>query len=236
MTTDAHSPSSRLKASVEGPPATATVERYRRFTRWIHVAVYLTVLTLMATGTWLLIGREGDPSPLSRLTGVSDAHLHVRTGWALVGVVLIGIVVGFRRAASFAAESVRFQRTDLAWFRRWPAALVTGRFARHDGQLDPGQRLANIALALTLLALIVSGVAMAVLHGGPAFVWLVRIHRWSTYLLIPLIAGHVVIASGVLPGYRGVWRSMHLGGRLDARVAHRLWPSWTEQYRDQTGE
>jgi len=212
------------------------VERYRQFTRWVHVAVYLTVLTLMATGTWLLIGREGDPSPLSRLTGVSDARLHVWTGWALAGVLVIGMAVGLRKASSFAAESVRFQRTDLAWFRRWPGALLTGRFARHEGQLDPGQRVANLALALALIALIASGVAMAVLHGGPAFVWLVRIHRWSTYLLIPLIIGHIVIASGVLPGYRGVWRSMHLGGRLDAQVAHRLWPAWTERYEDQSGK
>jgi formate dehydrogenase subunit gamma len=65
---------------------------------------------------------------------------------------------------------------------------------------------------------------------------LVRIHRWSTYLLIPLIVGHIVIASGVLPGYRGVWRSMHLGGRLDAQVAQRLWPDWTERHRGDTGQ
>jgi formate dehydrogenase subunit gamma len=198
--------------------------------------VYLTVLTLMATGTWLLIGREGDPSPLSRLTGLTDARLHVVTGWALVGVLAVGVVFGLRQAWSFAAESVRFRRSDLAWFRRWPTALFTGRFTRHDGQLDPGQRAANIALAVALLALVVSGVAMAVLHGGPAFVWLVRIHRWSTYLLIPLIVGHIVIASGVLPGYRGVWRSMHLGGRLDAQVAQRLWPDWTERHRGDTGQ
>jgi formate dehydrogenase subunit gamma len=58
---------------------------------------------------------------------------------------------------------------------------------------------------------------MAVLHGGPAFVWLAPIHKWSTYALVPLILGHVVIASGVLPGYRSVWRSMHLGGPAPGR-------------------
>jgi hypothetical protein len=71
---------------------------------------------------------------------------------------------------------------------------------------------------------------MALLHGGPAFVWLVPLHRWSTYALIPLVIGHVVIASGVLPGYRGVWRSMHLGGRLPTTVARRVWPGWTERW------
>jgi hypothetical protein len=52
------------------------------------------------------------------------------------------------------------------------------------------------------------------------------VHTWATYALIPLIGGHVLVASGMLPGYRGVWRSMHLGGRLDVEVARRLWPEW----------
>jgi formate dehydrogenase subunit gamma len=207
----------------------STVERYQRFTRWLHVAVYTTILILMATGTWLLVGQEGDPSPLSRVTGVSDAHLHVWVGWVAIGVLVAGMVTRYRHAWSFAVESTRFQRSDVAWFRRWPAALFTGRFARHEGQLDPGQRLATVALGVAVLAVMATGAAMALLHGGPAFVWLVRVHRWSTYALIPLIVGHIVIAAGVLPGYRGVWRSMHLGGRLDADVAHRLWPAWTEQ-------
>ena len=210
--------------------AVTTVERYSRFTRWLHAGVYLSVLTLLGTGTWLLVGREGDPSPLSRLTGVTDAHLHVWIGWLLVVILAIGVAARLRAAASFAAASTRFSRTDVAWFTRWPIALLTGRFARHEGQLDPGQRIANIFLFVALVAAIGSGVAMALLHGGPAFGWLVRVHRWSTYALIPLLLGHIVIAAGVLPGYRGVWRSMHLGGRLDSRVAHRVWPGWTERY------
>jgi formate dehydrogenase subunit gamma len=33
----------------------------------------------------------------------------------------------------------------------------------------------------------------------------------------------------VLPGYRGVWRAMHLGGHLAEPVARRLWPGWVER-------
>jgi len=40
----------------------------------------------------------------------------------------------------------------------------------------------------------------------------------------------------VLPGYRGVWRSMHLGGRLHADVARRLWPAWLERQRRHEAE
>jgi hypothetical protein len=59
-------------------------------------------------------------------------------------------------------------------------------------------------------------------------VWLLRVHVWATYVVTLMIGGHILIASGLLPGYRGAWRSMHLGGRLYPRVAKRLWPAWFE--------
>jgi cytochrome b subunit of formate dehydrogenase len=206
-----------------------TVERYNRRTRWLHAGVYLTVLVLLATGWWLLLGREGDPSPLARATGMPDTSLHTRVGWVLVGLAAVGLVFGARAVRTFVVESVRFRRRDPAWFARWPAAVWSGRFGWHDGHFDPGQRLANIAITVGMLAVVGSGAGMALLHGGPAFVWLVRIHRWSTYLLTPVLLGHVLIASGVLPGYRGAWQSMHLGGRLDRDVARRIWPAWLER-------
>jgi len=66
---------------------------------------------------------------------------------------------------------------------------------------------------------------------GPAFVVLVRVHRWSTYVLTPVLLGHILITF-LPPGYRGAWRSMHLGGRLDRAVARRLWPGWLERAGD----
>jgi formate dehydrogenase subunit gamma len=205
------------------------VRRYGRAARWLHVGVYVAVLVLIGTGLWLLVGQEGNPSPLSRLIGTPDTRLHLWVGWFFTGLVGLAILVAARGAFGFVAESLRYRRSDLMWLKRWPAAVLTGRFPWHDGRFDPGQRLANLAMIVGFVAVVGSGVAMALLHGGPAFVWLVRVHRWSTYLLVPLIAGHVLIACGVLPGYRGVWRSMHLGGRLDATVARRLWPGWTER-------
>jgi formate dehydrogenase subunit gamma len=44
-----------------------------------------------------------------------------------------------------------------------------------------------------------------------------------------LLIGHILIASGLLPGYRGVARAMHLGGRLRVAVARRVWPGWLER-------
>ncbi|GAA1734353.1 hypothetical protein GCM10009809_32040 [Isoptericola hypogeus] len=215
------------------PGRVDTVVRNPRPARWFHAGVYVTVLVLGATGWWLLLGREGSPSVLARATGVSDADLHTVTGWVLAALTLggavVGLTVGTRGWRAFWRESVRFRRGDGAWFRRWPAAVLTGRFGRHDGRFDPGQRVANLVLVATLLALVASGIGLALVSGGPTFVWFSRVHRWSTYALTPVVVGHVIIAAGVLPGYRGVWRAMHLGGRVRVADAQRVWPGWTER-------
>jgi hypothetical protein len=47
--------------------------------------------------------------------------------------------------------------------------------------------------------------------------------------LHPVLAGHLLVAIGVLPGYRGVWRAMHLAGRVPVATARRIWPGWAER-------
>jgi formate dehydrogenase subunit gamma len=138
-------------------------------------------------------------------------------GWALVVVTVAGGLLGWRAATTLLRDSVRYRRSDLSWFVRWPRAVMTGRFARHDGHFDPGQRIANLVMILLLVVLVGSRVGLVLVSGGPAFVWYHRLHRWSTLPFTPVIVGHVLVASGVLPGYRGVWRAMHLGGRLRRR-------------------
>ncbi|WP_218002012.1 cytochrome b/b6 domain-containing protein [Microtetraspora malaysiensis] len=205
------------------------MERNDRRTRWFHAAVYLTVLVLLATGWRLIAGNEGTPSPLATLFGTPDTTLHRGVGWALAVLVLIGVVLGRKGVRTFVAESLRWRPGDARWLARWPRAVFTGRFAHHDGHFDPGQRLLNVVMVMGLAVLVGTGLGLVLLHGGPVFAVLDRVHRWATYVVTPLIAGHVLVASGVLPGYRGVWRSMHLGGRLDPEVARRLWPAWAER-------
>jgi formate dehydrogenase subunit gamma len=89
--------------------------------------------------------------------------------------------------------------------------------------------MANVVMILLLAALIGSGIGLVLVSGGQAFVWYDRVHRWATYLLTPVILGHIIIAAGILPGYRGVWRAMHLGGRLRRQDAGRVWPGWLER-------
>ncbi|MGH3387045.1 MAG: cytochrome b/b6 domain-containing protein [Nocardioidaceae bacterium] len=217
--------------TTERESAAPHVERNNRRTRWFHAGVYVAVLALLGTGWWLWAGQEGRPSVLAKATGISDASLHTWVGWAFAVGAPLGTLVGWRAARTLLRDSVQYRRSDLGWFRRWPVALATGRFGRHEGHFDPGQRLANLVVLLSLALLVGSGVGLALVSGGPSFVWFNRVHRWSTYLFTPVIAGHILIGAGVLPGYRGVWRAMHLGGRLRRRDAERVWPGWTERQR-----
>lgn len=211
------------------PTAVGVVQRYRRPARWFHAGTYLGALILLATGWWLLSGQEGHASPLARLAGMSDISLHKLVGWILTALAIAGVLLGARSVPSFVVDSVRVRRGELRWFTRWPAAVFTGRFGWHQGRFDPGQRILNITVVLGLALLLGSGAGLAVVHGGPTFVLLARVHKWTTYPVTALILGHVLVASGLLPGYRGVWRSMHFGGRLDAGVARRLWPVWSNE-------
>lgn len=204
-------------------------QRNPRRTRWLHAATYVLTFILIATGWWLLLGREGEPSALARAVGRPDIDVHKTAGWALVALGVAAAVLGRRGLRTFTIETLRFRRGDAHWFARWPAAVFTGRFPRHEGHFDPGQRAANVVMVGGLLLLVVTGLGLVMVPGGSVFVWIRRVHRWATYVVTIVIAGHIVVASGILPGYRGVARAMHLGGRVRADVARRLWPAWAEE-------
>ena len=205
------------------------IERYGRRARRFHTAVYVLILLLLFTGWWLLVGREGEPSVLARAIGQPDAAIHQWIGWGLVALATGPILLGRRGIATFTRETLRFDRDDATWLVRWPRSVLTGHFAWHEGHFDPGQRVANVAMVSGLAILIGSGGGLALVSGGTAFVRLHPVHTWATIILTPIIGGLVLVAAGVLPGYRGVWRSMHLGGHLRVDTARRLWPGWTER-------
>jgi cytochrome b subunit of formate dehydrogenase len=205
------------------------IERYNRGTRLLHAAIYLGVLIDLASGWWFVLASYR-PSLIEELTGIGDSWIHEYTGIALIPVAVIGCGVGWRAVRTFTAESLRFRSSDVRWFRRWPRSVRTGRFEYHDGHFDPGQRLANIVMVLTLTGLLVTGVGALYLP-GPFGLTVFQLHRWSAFLITPVLLGHIVIAAGILPGYRGAWRSMHLGGRLPAEVARRIWPGWLDRER-----
>jgi formate dehydrogenase subunit gamma len=181
--------------------------------------MYLTVLVLLGTGWWFLVDRYRHASALV-------GTVHEYAGYALGLVVLGWVLRGARGLRAFVRDTVRYRTGDLRWLGYLPRAAFTGRFPYHDGHFDPGQRLANLVMVGTLGALLGSGLGMVYVPGLGAVCF--TVHHWAALLATPVLVGHVVVASGVLPGYRGVWRSMHLGGRLPVSVAHRVWPGWLE--------
>jgi cytochrome b subunit of formate dehydrogenase len=215
---------------------TRTVERYPRSARRYHAAIYVVTLLLLATGWWLLAGREGDPSPIARITGGPDATLHVWLGWALAVVAIAPLPFALKGIRTFIRETARRDRGDGRWLISLPLAALTGRFRRHEGHFDPGQRLANIAIVGLLVVLVVTGVVMVFVKTGPVFAVMALLHRLGTIAFTVVIVGHIVVAAGVLPGYRGAWRSMHLGGKLRLDTARRLWPGWTERQSSRRDE
>jgi cytochrome b subunit of formate dehydrogenase len=228
------------------PAAPERQLRNGRRARWLHALVYLTTVFLAYTGIAVLA--EGHPRLASVLGGhVPTATSHRWVGYGLLVVAGVVVLVWWRAAGRFLNDSVQFRRSDVKWFAGYPRmALAPRRPApapHHYGHFDPGQRIFNLLLVLALLVLGATGVVLG-LPGRfvPAvFGWSLRIHKLTTWVLIGLVLGHLLLASGMLPGYRGVWRAMHLGGRVPAATARRLWPHWaagpgprTEERADKT--
>jgi formate dehydrogenase subunit gamma len=213
----------------------ASLERYGRKARWFHAGVYLFTFVTLGTGLWIHFGQEGRASFLARLLNRPDIVIHEDAGWVLIALTAAAVLFGIRGIMTFVTESVRYERSDARWLLGWPRAVFTGKFRRHEGHFDPGQRVANLVIAAGLLILIASGTLLVFIHGGAWFVRLAFVHRWTAIVLTPIIAGHVIVASGLLPGYRGVWRSMHLHGRVNRDTAERLWPAWLEEQPRSSG-
>jgi cytochrome b subunit of formate dehydrogenase len=212
------------------------VLRNNRATRWLHLLLYVVTFILLATGWWLRTGHEGEPTILADVLDTPDTEVHRTAGWVLLGVAVGGPILGIRGTLTFLRETLRINRGDGGWFLRWPRGALTGRFGRHRGHFDPGQRLLNVALIGALGTVIVSGVFLTTLSGGQTFATMVRVHRGSTYVLTGLVAGHLLVTLGILPGYRGVWRAMHWRGRVPEATVRRIWPATVADREEGEGD
>jgi cytochrome b subunit of formate dehydrogenase len=204
-------------------PTGGPVVRNNRATRWLHTLLYMVTFVLLATGWWLRTGHEGQPTLLADLVDTPDTEVHRQAGWVLLGLAVGGPILGIRATYTFLRETTRINRGDGAWFWHWPRGALTGRFGRHRGHFDPGQRLLNIAVVGALGTVIVSGVLLTTLAGRPSPPWCGCTVAPRT--LTGLVVGHLLVTLGFLPGYRGVWRAMHWRGRVSEATARRLWPA-----------
>jgi cytochrome b subunit of formate dehydrogenase len=207
--------------------------RNGRRARLLHAGVYLTTAVLLLSGISLL--GEGIPG-LEALFGghVGAARWHRWIGFGLVGCGLLVPALTPAAVGGFLLESVRFRGTDVGWFVSYPRFLLRPGLnapSRHEGHFDPGQRLMNLGVLASFAVLSVTGIVMAFpqLVVPAAFALSLRLHEAATWVLIAAIVGHLVVASGVLPAYRGVWHAMHADGRVTRTLADRLWPAWAER-------
>jgi cytochrome b subunit of formate dehydrogenase len=211
---------------------TDRVLRNRRPARRLHAATYLVTAFLFLSGISLL--GEGHPSLESLLGGhLAAAQWHRWVGYGLMAGAALVIALRPRSSGRFFAESVRLRGQDLRWFVSYPAFLMRpSRNAptRHGGHFDPGQRVFNMAVVVALGALSISGVLMSFPQAftPETFAWSFRMHRFAMWALAVAVAGHVLVASGAMAAYRGVWRAMHGDGRVSRDLAERLWPAWAE--------
>lgn len=228
------------KASLDrgsGPQAGADLRplRNRPAARRLHAALYLLTFVLLFSGVALL--GEGIRSLEGVLGGhVAAARRHRVLGYVLLAGAGLVLLLRPRACARFLVESVRFRRAELRWFGSYPAFLLhpsRNHPGRHEGHFDPGQRLFNLLVLVSIVALSATGVLMSFPRTFvPAvFAWSLRVHRLATWALAAGVAGHVVVASGILPAYRGTWRAMHGRGRVPRELAERLWPRWVEEQR-----
>jgi cytochrome b subunit of formate dehydrogenase len=208
--------------------------RNARSPRRIHAGLYLTTGFLLLSG--ISVAGEGHPVLADLIGGhVAAAGWHRWVGFGLIGAGLLLPVLRPRATLRFLAESVRFHPSDLRWFAAYPGFVFSPRRhdpARHEGHFDPGQRVLNCLIILSLAALSVTGIVMSVPERvtPAAFAVSFKIHVVATVVLAALVGGHVLVASGLLPAYRGVWRAMHGGGRVSTDLARRLWPVWAEEH------
>lgn len=210
----------------------ARVLRNARVARRVHAGTYLTTALLLLSG--LAVMGEGRAAVANLIGGhVAAARWHRWVGYALIGAGLVIPMVRWRAAVGFLAESVRFRPSDIRWFQSYPRFVLRPSHhapARHEGHFDPGQRVLNCAIVLAFVALASTGVVMSFPEAviPSVFGWSLRIHRAATWLLVASVAGHLLVATGLLSAYRGVWRAMHRDGRVPADLAAKLWPAWAE--------
>jgi cytochrome b subunit of formate dehydrogenase len=196
------------------------VRRYGRVGRWFHAGIYVTVLLALGTGWWFVIAGYERESPLARLTGQPDGAIHELSGYAMLVVLVVWIPFGVRGVRSFLRESARFDRGDGRWLLGWPRATFTGRFGSHSGHFDPDQRLANIVIVVLLAVVVITGLGAIDWWSSGLWAAMFGVHRWASYAMTPVLLGHIVVAAGILPGYRAC------GGRCTSAVdCPSAWPA-----------
>lgn len=209
------------------------IQRHGRRARALHGANAATLLVLLATGLAL-----GDWLPLSWVA-VAGGHdvvdgVHQWLGLAFV-VATIVLAAAWHAPLRFLLTQLReWHRGDVGWPWAWARhALSPQRHAApvHDGYFDPLERFVLAIMLSAVAVAALSGVYLYWLPNAPTWVFIIaiRAHVTAAWVVIALLACHVLAGLGVLPTHRGLARAMFGDGTVLLATARRLWPGWVER-------
>lgn len=215
------------------------IRRHGRWPRWLHGANALAMLLLIGSG--LAIGERLPTSWTAMLGGHERLNaLHQGLGLALVPAIALLMLLARGGTCRLLRELLHLHRHEL----RWPLELLRhaarpGHHAApaHDGRLDPLQRLVMLLLLLSAAIVGVAGMGLFLAADAPRWLLalLIRTHVYVSWLMLGVLALHVLAGSGILPTHRGIARSMFGDGTVSLALAERLWPGWVQAQRRQRG-
>lgn len=206
------------------------VLRFSRAERTLHWVYALLFLLLLLSGLGLYLGPGQNPF-LDRRELMRGIHL----------ACALGLVALLPLVAAGSPGTLGRLRRDVEWFDgddgRWLRLVgLPGRIRRRplppQGRFNAGQKLNSVLTAAATVGFVVTGSLMY--SGGQlpgslseaADSW----HLLLTLAMLPLVAGHLVVAL-LVPSTRGALRGIVTGWvRLD--FARRRHPRWVETLED----
>jgi formate dehydrogenase subunit gamma len=201
------------------------VHRFSAADRVVHWTIAACILALLATG--LSLG-QFMPNSINPVIAHRDVVRSVHLDASVILIMIVVLALG--RGAPLNAlwhDVEMFTRDDWAWLRR---IAVPARWRREplppQGRFNAGQKLNTVLTAAAVVGFVATGGLMwqgghlASSLSSAASQW----HDWLTFLIIPLIAGHIAVAL-LFRSTRPAMRGMLLGAvRLDfARRRHARW-------------
>jgi formate dehydrogenase subunit gamma len=205
----------RPRAATGPRPRARYVERFtltERLLHWVHAAAFFVLL-----GSGLVLYLPALSAAVSRRELLMDIHLY--TGWAWAGALILIVVFGNRRALMRTVREIDlFDRDDRRFLR--------GHLHSPQGRFNAGQKVNAIVTAAFALLFFVSGMLLwigedntRIRLGGTLY-----LHDALMYLSLVIVAGHIYLAM-INRSTRHSLRGMTLGGvREDwARAHHAKW-------------
>jgi len=205
-----------------GIPLVHRFDGRERVVHWLF-ALFFMLLLLSGLGLWL---PPGSNPVLDHREVVRTVHLDAALG------LLATVIPALSRGAALSTiwrQVQWFSRDDWVWLRR---VLIPKPLRRHplppQGRFNAGQKLNTIAIGAATVGFVVTGALMwqgehlSTSLSEAADTW----HLWLMVLVIPLIAGHLIL-SMLLPSTRPALRGILFGSvRADfALRRHRRWAS-----------